>query len=267
MTSLSPLSDWPAPERKEIAGVFTDIDDTLTEGGRVAASVYDAMEQLRRAGLLVIPITGRPAGWCDMIARTWPVDAVVGENGAFYFRYDANSHQMVRRYMETPEKRTENQHSLNAIRDEILSAVPGAAIAADQAYRENDLAIDFAEDVAPLGDTEINRIVEIFEKHGATAKVSSIHVNGWFGEYDKLIMTRLLMSEIFSVDLDEDQNPFVFIGDSPNDAPMFTYFSNAVGVANLREFADRCAALPRWITSASRGDGFCELAEALLTVR
>lgn len=267
MTNMAPLSDWPESDRRNIAGVFTDIDDTLTEGGRIAAAVFHAMEQLQRAGLLVIPITGRPAGWCDMIARTWPVDAVVGENGAFYFRYDGMGRQMVRRYMDPPEKRTENQNRLKAIRDEVLGTIPGAAVAADQPYRENDLAIDFAEDVPPLSDDEINRIVEIFEKHGAVAKVSSIHVNGWFGEYDKLIMTRLLMSEIFSIDFEESHQPFVFIGDSPNDAPMFAFFSDAVGVANLRDYADRCDALPRWITSAPRGEGFCELAEALLSVR
>ncbi|MBT5048100.1 MAG: HAD-IIB family hydrolase [Rhodospirillaceae bacterium] len=264
---MIPLADWPAQDRKTIAGIFTDIDDTLTENGRIAASVYNAMERLQSAGLLVIPITGRPAGWCDMIARTWPVDAVVGENGAFYFQYDGVNRQMVRRYMETPEKRSENQHRLNTIRDEVLAAVPGAAVAADQAYRENDLAIDFAEDVAPLSEGEIDRIASIFEKHGAMAKVSSIHVNGWFGQYDKLVMTKLLMSEVFSVDVDEERQRFVFIGDSPNDAPMFAFFSDAVGVANLRDFTDRCAALPRWITSNTRGDGFCELTEALLAVR
>lgn len=266
MTTLAPLMDWPEADRRKMEGVFTDIDDTLTDDGRIAASVFDAMERLRGAGLLVIPITGRPAGWCDMIARTWPVDAVVGENGAFYFRYDRNNHQMVRRYMDTPEQRTENRNRLKAIRGDVLAAVDGAAVAADQPYRENDLAIDFAEDVSPLDDDAINRIVKIFEEHGATAKVSSIHVNGWFGHYDKLVMTKLLMTEIFSIDLDETQ-PFVFIGDSPNDAPMFAFFSDAVGVANLRDYAERCDALPRWITSAQRGAGFCELAEALLTVR
>lgn len=267
MTALRPLADWSTSDRKNVAGVFTDIDDTLTEDGRVFARVYDAMEKLRTAGLLVIPITGRPAGWCDMIARTWPVDAVVGENGAFYFHYDDETNQMVRRYMDPPDRRTEYQRRLIAIRDEVLAAVPGAALAADQPYRENDLAIDFAEDVARLADSDIDRIVSIFEKHGATAKVSSIHVNGWFGRYDKLVMTKLLMSEVFSTDIDKDNQRFVFIGDSPNDAPMFDFFLNAVGVANLHDFADRTASLPRWVTHAARGNGFCELVETLLAVR
>jgi hydroxymethylpyrimidine pyrophosphatase-like HAD family hydrolase len=241
---MAPLTSWTDQDRKKILGVFTDIDDTLTDGGRVASTVYDAMERLRRARLLVIPITGRPAGWCDMIARTWPVDAVVGENGAFYFRYDCDNHRMIRRYMDPPEKRADDRHRLNTIRDEVLSAVPGAAVAADQPYRETDLAIDFAEDVPPLRDREINKI-----------------------SYDKLSMTQALMADIFDTNLDQERHRYVFVGDSPNDSPMFGFFPAAVGVANLLSFTDRCDALPRWITDAPRGEGFCELAEALLAVR
>ena len=267
METLLPLTDWPAARRRRVEGVFADIDDTLTTDGRLHASVFDAMQRLGAAGLRVVPITGRPAGWCDMIARMWPVDAVVGENGAFYFRYDAAARRMVRRFLDDADVRAENRARLAAVRDDILAAVPGAAVAADQGYRETDLAIDYAEDVTRLDDAAVGRIVEIFERHGATAKVSSIHVNGWFGTYDKLGMTRRLMDEAFGVDLDAARDRFVFVGDSPNDAPMFGYFPDAVGVANLRDFAKRCEALPRWITVAAQGEGFCELAEAILAVR
>ncbi|MEE8273319.1 MAG: HAD family hydrolase, partial [Alphaproteobacteria bacterium] len=153
------------------------------------------------------------------------------------------------------------------LRDDILAAVPGAAIAADQAYREADLAIDYREDVAPLPPGEVARIVALFEAAGAQAKVSSIHVNGWFGDYDKLAMTRTLFAEVFGVDLDDVRASVVFAGDSPNDAPMFAYFPNSVGVANVRDFAGRLAAEPGWVSEARGGDGFAELAEALLEVR
>lgn len=267
MSALRPLTEWPADQRVRIKGVFTDIDDTLTDAGRMEAPVLDALFRLQRAGLLVVPITGRPAGWCDMVARMWPVDAVVGENGAFYFRYDHDARRMVRRFADDSTSRAENQRRLADLGEKILAAVPNSAIAADQAYRECDLAIDFAEDVGPLTDSDIDRIVDIFHEHGATAKVSSIHVNGWFGTYDKLTMAKQLMQEIFSVDLAAEKDRYVFVGDSPNDSPMFGFFDNSVGVANVRPFADRCDALPRWITDAARGAGFCELAEALLSVR
>ena len=267
MTTLRPLAEWPADSRAQIKGIFTDIDDTLTDEGQMKAPGLDALFRLQRAGLLVIPITGRPAGWCDLIARMWPVDAVVGENGAFYFRYDHSARQMIRSFADDPDSRRENRRRLDMIGKAILAEVPGAAIAADQTYRETDLAIDFAEDVVPLEEADINRIVDIFHQHGATAKVSSIPVNGWFGTYDKLTMAKTLMQDQFSVDLETQNTQYVFVGDSPNDAPMFGYFANAVGIANVRPFAERCEALPQWITMAPRGAGFCELAEALLETR
>jgi hydroxymethylpyrimidine pyrophosphatase-like HAD family hydrolase len=145
--------------------------------------------------------------------------------------------------------------------------VPGSAIASDQPYRAADLAIDFCEDVAPLPHEEILHIVRIFQAHGARAKVSSIHVNGWFGDYDKLTTSRQMMSELFGVDLGKSRDRYVFSGDSPNDSPMFGYFPNGVGVANVRDFAADMDHLPRWITTAHSGAGFVELAKALLAAR
>ena len=267
MTAPRPLAEWPVPARTGIAGVFTDIDDTLTAGGRIPAAVFGAMERLRDAGLLIVPVTGRPAGWCDLIARTWPVDAVVGENGALAFRYDGTARRMTRLYSDAAPERARKRQRLERVRDEILALVPGAGVSADQSFRETDLAIDFAEDVPRLDDTAIERVVAIFEKHGATARVSSIHVNGWFGDYSKLSMTRRMMSEFFRLDLDAAKSAYVFIGDSPNDAPMFDYFPAAVGVANLRDLEHRCPSLPGWITDAPRSSGFVELAEAILAAR
>ncbi len=264
MKATQPLANWSITDKDQIHGVFSDIDDTLTTEGQVSASVFDAMERLRTSGLSVFPITGRPAGWCDMIARTWPVNGVVGENGALAFRYDSNACRMLRIYADTPEIRNKNQTRLKAITFDVLKEVPGVTIAADQPYRETDLAIDFAEDVTGIPDTSINQVVEIFKRHGATAKVSSIHVNGWFGNYNKLTMTQRMMFEFFDIDLEVARKHYVFVGDSPNDAPMFSFFSNAVGVANLVDMLDHCTNLPPWITTASRGAGFVEFVDYLL---
>jgi HAD superfamily hydrolase (TIGR01484 family) len=266
MKTMQPLEDMPDEARLRVRGVLTDIDDTLTTDGTLTAAAYAAMERLQGTGLLVVPITGRPAGWCDHIARMWPVDGVVGENGAFYFHYDREARRMTRRFLDDEAARADKRARLERIADEVLAEVPGAAIAADQPYRETDLAIDFREDVAPLAPEAVARIVAVFERHGATAKVSSIHVNGWFGTYDKLETTRLFMSEVFSLDLDAQRADYVFVGDSPNDVPMFGFFPHAVGVANFRSFADQCAEHPAWITHAEAGAGFVEVAEALLRV-
>ncbi len=264
---MTKLGQFPAAQRRQIKGVFTDIDDTLTDDGRLGAAAYAALERLKAAGLLVVPITGRPAGWCDLIARQWPVDAVVGENGAFYFWHDHAARKLKQRFLQTDQEREAGRPKLEALSARILREVPGAGIASDQPYRIADLAIDFCEDVPKLPREAVDRIVALFEQSGATAKISSIHVNGWFGRYDKLGMTRLMMQELYNVDLDAEREHYVFVGDSPNDAPMFGFFPNAVGVANVRDFADRMVSLPRWVTQARGGAGFVELAEALLQAR
>ena len=265
-TVMQPLAAMPEPTRRAIVGVLIDIDDTLSTHGRLTADAFVAMERLRDAGRLVIPITGRPAGWCDHIARMWPVDAVVGENGALYMRYDAQARKLVRRFADDEPTRRANHAQLAAIGKMIVAAVPGSALASDQLYRETDLAIDFREDVPALSRGAVDRIVALMQAEGMTAKVSSIHVNGWFGAYDKLTMTRTLLAEAFGIDLDAERDRFVFAGDSPNDTPMFAFFPNAVGVANVRDFADRIAKLPGFVTDAEAGTGFAELAEFLLRV-
>ena len=268
MTSLmQPLTGFPAADRRKVRFVLTDIDDTLTRAGRLPALVYAALERLQGAGLRVVPITGRPAGWCDHIARMWPVDGVVGENGALAFHYDAAARRMRRLYWKSAAERAADRARLEALAVRILAAVPGAAVAADQPFREADLAIDFCEDVPPLPRAAVARIVALFEAEGATAKISSIHVNGWFGAYDKLGMTARLFSEVFGEELEAVRAQVVYAGDSPNDEPMFRAFPNAVGVANVRDWLAHIAHPPRWVTAAPGGAGFAELADALLSVR
>jgi HAD superfamily hydrolase (TIGR01484 family) len=262
--SLQPLAAMPLAARRNIRGVLADIDDTITTHGHLTPEAYAALARLRAAGMLVIPITGRPAGWCDHIARMWPVDAVVGENGAFYMRYDAVRRSLVRRFVADAAARARQRAQLAAIGTQILAAIPGTALASDQQYRECDLAIDFCEDVPALPRTGIDRIVAMMQAAGLTAKVSSIHVNGWFGDYDKLGMTRTLLAEAFGIDLDAERERFVYVGDSPNDAPMFGFFPNAVGVANVVPLLDRIATPPAYVTVGEGGAGFVEVAEVLL---
>ncbi len=256
--------DFPSNLKKTIDYVLTDIDDTLTLDGLLPSAALAAMERLRDAGLAVIPVTGRPAGWCDHIARMWPVAAVVGENGAFYFRYNRTIRKMQRCYFKTAAERNADRERLEKLKAEILAEVPGSAVSADQAFREADLAVDFCEDVPPLPPEAVARIVDLFEKAGAQAKISSIHVNGWFGAYDKLTMTRSLFREVFNEDLHAIRDRVIFIGDSPNDQPMFAFFPHSVGVANIRSFADRMTDLPAWVTGREGGLGFAEMVAALL---
>jgi HAD superfamily hydrolase (TIGR01484 family) len=242
--------------------VLLDVDETLTTEGKLTAGAYAALEHLHSAGKLVVPVTGRPAGWCDHIARMWPVDAVVGENGAFYFFFSEG--RLHKRFVDDAPARARKRTRLYGIARRILAEVPGCALAADQPYRETDLAIDYCEDVPALALDAAERIAQLMRDAGLNAKISSIHVNGWFGGSDKLSTSRILFDERFGLDLDRSNGEFVFVGDSPNDAPMFAFFQNSVGVANVRRFEGRLAASPKYVTGAASGAGFVELAQHLL---
>jgi HAD superfamily hydrolase (TIGR01484 family) len=261
---MKPLAAIPDRARQNIRCVLADIDDTLSTRGRITAHAYAAMEELHDVGYLVIPVTGRPAGWCDHIARMWPVDAIVGENGALYMRHDDTARALKKRFVTGELERMRDRQRLTAIAGRILREIPGCALASDQQYRETDLAIDYCEDVAPLSRTDVERIVALMRSEGMSAKVSSIHVNGWFGNYDKLAMTRTLLTEEFGIDLDAEEQQCIFVGDSPNDAPMFDFFSYSIGVANVHAFGEAIVTPPKYVTLGEAGAGFAELAAFLL---
>ena len=255
----------PSSICSQVRFVLTDIDDTITQAGQLPASSLNALESLSSAGFQVIPVTGRPAGWCDHIARMWPVDAIVGENGAFWMSYDREKRKMRIEFAQDEVTRLQNQQKLLQLREQILAEVPGVGIASDQNYRIADLAIDFCEDVAPLASDQVQKIVNLFHQAGAVAKVSSIHVNGWFGNYDKLSMTRELLRDVFDFDIDSENQHCVFIGDSPNDQPMFRFFDHSIGVANVSHFPLEHP--PTWIAKAHSAAGFQEIVNILLQGR
>lgn len=242
--------------------VFTDIDDTLTSDGKLQSAPYKALWDLSTSGIKVIPVTGRPAGWCEMIARFWPVDGVIGENGGFYFTYQKKT--MLRYYAQDKNTRIQNQKKLENIKIEILKNIPGAGIASDQFCRQLDLAIDFCEDVSPLTAQEVSKIVDIFKAYGAQAKISSIHVNGWFGDHNKLSMCKIYCEKQLGFNLNTHQDHCAFIGDSPNDEPMFEFFNNSFAVQNINKFVHQLKAKPCYITPSKGGEGFCEFVQQLL---
>lgn len=258
---MKSLSEFKNPN---VRVLLTDIDGTLTEHGRLPPHAYSALCQLAERGIHVIPVTGRPAGWCELIARLWPVHGVVGENGAFYYRYDG---KMKRVFAREEGKRKEDAAKLEEIRNEVLATVKGSAIASDQFCRMFDLAVDFSEDVPPLAPSAIQQIVKIFKKHGAQAKVSNIHVNGWFGDYDKVTMCKKYLFKEFGYSEGQMRSECAFVGDSPNDEPMFEFFPHSFAVANIQTFIDDLKHKPAYIAAHEEGKGFCEVAEQLLALQ
>ncbi|MFT6558973.1 HAD-IIB family hydrolase [Sneathiella sp.] len=244
--------------------ILTDVDDTLTYESSLPAETFQALHDLREAGYIVVPVTGGCAGWCDQMARIWPVEAVIGENGAFYLRKDEQGHVHYRHW-EDAAKQKQLQQKLLSLAADALQLVPKARLAKDQAYRLADAAIDYNQDVSGITKEEVAKIVSVFETAGANARPSSIHVNAWFGSYNKKMMALKLLKDCFDLDAEKAKEQVLYIGDAPNDEPMFEYFPISFGVANIRKVWDSLHHRPRWVTQSSGGYGFAEMADGLLS--
>jgi len=255
---MKPLNQF----NSKIQFVLTDIDDTITSDGHLSSESFHALWKLKQNNIKIIPVTGRPAGWCDMIARLWPVDGVIGENGGLYYRY--TNKKMHRWNFAEPATQAQNRKKLDLIAQEINSKIPLAAISADQFCRVYDLAIDFCEDIPRLSNEDIKGIVQIFHNHGAHAKVSSIHVNGWFGNFNKVTTAELFLKNEFHLTPEQILEHCAYVGDSPNDEPLFQKFEHTFGVANIKDFKEQMTYLPQYIASKKSGDGFCEIVDQII---
>jgi HAD superfamily hydrolase (TIGR01484 family) len=261
---MKPIAELTAEEAQGVRYFLMDIDDTLTRQGKLLSSSYSALWKLKEAGLKVIPVTGRPAGWCDLIAREWPVDGVVGENGALAFWEEPGS---VLKAEYHPNAVRNNHNVLEKIKERAFAEFPKLRLAKDQFARLFDIALDFAEEEPVLPLSAARRILEIAEEEGATARISSIHVNIWMGNYNKLSMVERFLARRFDWEAGAEDREVVFVGDSPNDEPMFARFPLTCAVSNIERYADLIKHKPAFVASKECGDGFAEIAGIFLEKR
>lgn len=248
-------------ELGDVVGVAFDVDDTLTTRGALTTSAYASLWALRDAGISLIAATGRPLGWADAMASTWPIDAAVGENGAGWSWRERGALRVA--YADDEQTRRGQRATLDDIRRAVAEHLPDVREAGDNASRRCDLTFDVGER-ASLPETRVDALVALIREHGARATVSSVHAHAMPGDWDKArgiagAATRALGGF--------DRQRWIFVGDSGNDAEAFACFERSVGVANVRAHLDRLSTPPRWITDADRGEGFSELARAILEAR
>ena len=260
------LSSWPQTAREKIVGVFTDIDDTLTTEGAITADALQALQNLRAAGLMVIPITGRPVGWSIPFAATWPVNAMVAENGAVALLHDASKNQVHKIYQQDLAVRTHNFQQMQRIAQKILKEIPGTVMAQDSPGRETDIAFDHSE-FHKLTNEQIQQVVQLLQQEGLTATVSSIHINAWFGSHNKWQGAQWVLKQLTGRDLKQELDQWVYVGDSTNDQIMFEHFTHSVGVANILRFKNELQHQPEFIATQERGAGFSEVVNTLLKSR
>ena len=254
---------------------MTDIDDTLTTDGAITPDALEALHQLKALGLAVVAITGRPVGWSEPFARTWPVDAIVAENGAVALHIQKpNGPQepfhdgtlLSKTYLQDATTRAANFARMQAVLVQIERDIPGARRATDAAGRETDIAIDHSE-FTQLAPAQIAAVVQQMQQAGMHATVSSIHINGWFGEHNKLQGARWIVQSLWQRRLDAELGRWAYIGDSTNDQLMFEAFPHSIGVANVRRFMPQLAHFPRYITLGERGAGFAEMVQAIIDAK
>ena len=259
-----PLAALQSGRLRSVVGVMTDIDDTLTRDGAIEPAALAALHALAAAGVPVVAITGRPLGWSEPFAAAWPVRAIVAENGAAALLCESGAVRI--EYAQDEATRAANTLRLRAVAAQVLREVPGAVLAQDSAGRVTDIAIDHSEFVQ-LPQPQIDHAVALMRAAGMNATVSSIHINGWFGTHNKWSAAVWMVQRLFGRDLQTEIDRWVYVGDSTNDQLMFEHFPLSVGVANLLRFAGALAVWPSFITDGERGDGFAEVARAVLAAR
>jgi len=253
---LLPISQMDASAVTDIRYVLTDMDETLTRHGRLQAATYRALEDLQSAGVKVIINTAAPAGWCDQMARMWPVDGVIGENGGLFFRRDTHG-SVIREFWHDDPAATEAD--LKSIAAEIMRLHPDLSFADDQPFRQTSIV--FNRNLGPVAQAEV---ADSLHRVGAKTALNNLWLLAWIGQYDKLAMARRILKAHFSFDIDTRRSELAYVGDSENDGPMFEFFEHTFGVSTVVEALDRLIAPPRWITKGPGGAGFVEVASAII---
>lgn len=252
-------NDW-----QHINWVLTDVDDTLTWQGSLPPETLIALQKLRDDGIKVVAVTGACAGWCDHIAQLWPVDAVLGENGAFLLEKQDGALQIS---SEMPlEQVRQNQAKLKQQVETILLNYPDLSLTLDQPYRLCEVAIDIGQNRNPVDPEIVQEVLERIHALGAHATASSIHINAWYGEHSKKnAVHRFLANKGLSIE--QIHNQACYVGDSMNDQQMFESLPLTVGVANIKHYWDKLDHHPSTVMSQPGGYGFAEFVDALLAVK
>jgi HAD superfamily hydrolase (TIGR01484 family) len=259
---MRPVADL-APHAAGLRGVFSDIDDTLTHDGVVVPAAYAALARARAAGLRVVLVTGRPAGWAEVLASLWPVDAAIAENGGIAYLKRGKS---LERIYFAPGDPAADARRLAALADDVLARFPFARRSDDTGLRITDVAFDVGEH-QHLAPDQIDAITGRSRELGARTLVSSVHAHACFHAADKAQMSARVAHLLWQEAPAEVAASYAFLGDSPNDQAAFAFFTHAIGVANVARYAPVLAPPPRYVTPSPGGHGFAEAIDLILASR
>lgn len=263
---LPPFSSCPRRERAAVRHLFFDVDDTLTWQGGLPEEAASALYRAAERGLSLVAVTGRSAAWAELLLRLLPLKAAIAETGALCLIKGARGNVEVLHAEPDAARRQDNDARRQAAAARVLREVKGARLALDNLGRAYDTAFDLVEDGPPVCDDDAARIRAILEEEGLTVAQSSVHINAWFGAFDKASMVERYLNEREGTSLDALGHTLVYAGDSKNDGAMFKRAGLSVGVANVKPHLAWLSArgeAPRYLTSAPGGFGFAEIVAAL----
>lgn len=250
----SPLVNLSHKRCQRVKVVATDFDGTLTENNQLTTSAIVALSQLQTAGIDVIIVTGRSAGWVNALRNYLPVAGAIAENGGLYY---ANAETSPDFLVSIPAI-TEYRQELANVFQEIRRRFPHRQEATDNAFRFTDWTFD----VAGLSVRDLEEIANICQKHGYSFTYSSVQCHIKPQEQDKAKGLQTVLKQYFP-QLTPEQ--ILTIGDSPNDESLFNpeLFPLSVGVANIKDYRQQLTYPPAYITEAAEGKGFFELSSYL----
>lgn len=258
---MKPISTLPRAEATRLRGVAFDLDDTLLEHGRLTEATYSVLFRLVEGGLSLYGVTGRPAGWAELLARLFPVAAVIAENGAVACARRGERVQL----LDSVDSNTRRERGLRldaliaSFREHFGDFEP----ADDVRARISDRTFDIGEH-RRIGRERVNEAADFLRAAGARVFVSSVHLHATFDYADKASSAVRLLARDSGLDATAVRHAYAYLGDSENDASCFAAFSTSIGVANL---CGRTTLRPRYITSRPRGEGVVEAARVILSLR
>jgi HAD superfamily hydrolase (TIGR01484 family) len=258
------LSTLGGEEARRLRGLLFDLDDTLLSHGVLTRAAYDALWNLRDAGLALVAVTGRPSGWGELLARQWPIDGCVTENGAVHVVREGRG--IVRRDGCDEAQRRARTERLARLVARVREVVPEAQLSDDARVRISDVTWDVGE-LMTLPPDRVRLIAREIELAGARSTQSSVHLHATFDVDDKATGAVRFCARELGEDPGAAVVRYAFAGDSGNDAPCFAAFRTTFGVANVHASLGRLSVTPRYVATREMGEGFAEIAAAILSAR
>jgi HAD superfamily hydrolase (TIGR01484 family) len=261
---MQPLACLSDDEARRLRGVLFDLDDTVLTHGVLTRVAYEALWNLRDAGLRLVAVTGRPSGWGEVLARQWPIDGCVTENGAVSIV--PQGHGIGRRDSCDDAERRARRVRLARLVEHVREVVPEARLTDDVDLRRSDVTWDVGERVR-LPEDRVRAIRHEIAAAGARWSQSSVHLHATFDSDDKASGALRFCARELGEEPGASLWRFAFAGDSGNDAACFAAFRTTFGVANVRASLGALSVPPRYVAASSMGDGFAEIAAEILRRR